>query len=188
MARPLSEDRRKAILAAATELVARDGLSAATAQIAKDAGVPHGSVFTYFSTKAELMNALYLELKGELTGQVMAGLAATAGEREQLYGVWRAWTQWGVAHPRKRRALAQLGASDQIVQATRQSVYASAGPVLEVIRRVSARGALSGAPHDYVAALVEAMASTTMDFMGASPAQAETVCESGFAALWQALT
>jgi AcrR family transcriptional regulator len=187
MARPLSEDRRNAILSAATELVAREGLSAATAQIAKDAGVPHGSVFTYFNTKVELMNAVYLELKKELINTVVAGLSGARGNREQLCEIWRTWTRWGVANPSKRRALAQLGASDQIIGPTRKAGYEGAAPVLEVIWRVSAQGALANAPRDYVGALVEAMAATTMDFMGASPEMADAICESGFEALWRAL-
>jgi len=187
MARPLSEDRRKAILSAATELIAREGLSAATAQIAKNAGVPHGSIFTYFNTKVELVNAVYLDLKRELTDTVVAGLSGATGDREQLYEVWTTWSRWGVANPSKRRALAQLGQSDQITGPTRQAGYDGAAPVLEVIWRVSAQGALAKAPRDYVGALVEALAATTMDFMGASPEKSDAICESGFEALWRAL-
>lgn len=187
MARPLSEDRRKAILVATTELVATEGLSAATAQIAKCAGVPHGSVFTYFNTKTELLNAAYLELKRELTETVVAALPASADDREQLYQIWHCWTRWGVAHPNKRRALAQLGASEQILDLTRKAGYEAAAPVLEVIWRVSAQGALAKVSRDYVGALVEAMAATTMNFMGASPHTADAICESGFEALWKAL-
>ena len=63
MARPKSDDKRSAILAAATAVIVRQGLSAPTAVIAKEAGVANGSLFTYFPTKANLFNALYLELK-----------------------------------------------------------------------------------------------------------------------------
>jgi AcrR family transcriptional regulator len=55
MARPLSEDKRTAILEAATEVVATLGLSAPTAKIAKGAGVAEGTLFTYFANKDELL-------------------------------------------------------------------------------------------------------------------------------------
>lgn len=51
MARPLSEEKRNAILMAAAENVATDGLAARTAKIATAAGVAEGTVFTYFATK-----------------------------------------------------------------------------------------------------------------------------------------
>jgi AcrR family transcriptional regulator len=63
MARPKSEDKRDALMAAATRVIAAQGLSAPTAVIAREAGVSNGSLFTYFETKADLFNQLYLELK-----------------------------------------------------------------------------------------------------------------------------
>ena len=54
MARPRSEDKRTAILEAATEVVAVLGVGAPTAKIAKGAGVAEGTLFTYFATKDDL--------------------------------------------------------------------------------------------------------------------------------------
>ena len=62
MARPRSEDKRDAILTAASELVATQGLGAATAKIAKQAGVAEGTLFIYFANKDDLLNQLYLEI------------------------------------------------------------------------------------------------------------------------------
>lgn len=187
LARPLSEDKRTAIVAAATDLVAREGLSAATAQIAKQAGVPHGSVFTYFETKVSLLNAVYLELKTELTEAVIGQLTGSEDTRSELRQIWTTWTKWGVANPSKRRALAQLGASDQISDATRKAGFDSALPVMEIVWRTSANGPLAAAPRSYVGAIVEALAATTMEFMSKAPDDANVVCEAGFEALWRAL-
>ena len=63
MARPRNEDRRNAILSAATRVIASQGLGAPTAGIAKEAGVSNGSLFVYFDTKATLLNELYVALK-----------------------------------------------------------------------------------------------------------------------------
>ena len=187
MARPLSEDRRNAILAATAELVAEQGLGAATAEIARKAGVPHGSVFTYFATKTDLLNALYLALKTELTEEVLREMPTGDDTFARAHHLWVTWTHWGMRHPIKRRALAQLGVSDQISQASRKASYEDAAAAVSLIRDASARGALKDAPSPYVGALVEAMATTTMDFMIGNPAQAEALCEHGFEALWRAL-
>jgi AcrR family transcriptional regulator len=60
MSRPKSEDKRNPIMAAATRVIDTHGLSTPTALIAKEAGVPNGSLYTYFETKAELFNQLYI--------------------------------------------------------------------------------------------------------------------------------
>jgi AcrR family transcriptional regulator len=74
MARARSENRRNAILSAATRVIASQGLGAATATIAKQAGVSNGSLFLYFDTKAMLLNELYVSLKTEMGAAAIAGL------------------------------------------------------------------------------------------------------------------
>ena len=73
MARARSEKRRNAILSAATRVIASRGLAAATATIAKQAGVSNGSLFLYFDTKAMLLNELYVSLKTEMGAAAIAG-------------------------------------------------------------------------------------------------------------------
>src|SRR5258708_12625452 len=63
MARPKSQEKRNALLAAAIELIAEQGLSVPTSKIAHVAGVAEGTLFTYFETKERLLNDLYVELK-----------------------------------------------------------------------------------------------------------------------------
>jgi AcrR family transcriptional regulator len=73
VARPKSEDKRNAILDAATRLFAERGLAAApTSEISSLAGVAEGTLFTYFGTKDELINSLYRELKLELADAMMS--------------------------------------------------------------------------------------------------------------------
>src|SRR5579864_320739 len=78
MARPRSEDKRNAILAAAAQVIAEQGIGAPTARIARLAGVAEGTLFTYFDTKDELLNQLYLEIKAELREAMMATYPKTA--------------------------------------------------------------------------------------------------------------
>src|ERR1700728_968563 len=102
MARPLSEEKRTAILAAATEAVAMLGVSAPTAKIAKEAGVAEGTLFTYFTNKDELLNRLYLELKMDLRNAMMTGYPAGKSLVDRNRHVWDRLIDWGSAHPLKR--------------------------------------------------------------------------------------
>lgn len=51
MARPKSEDKKQALLEAATQAIAQSGIAASTAVIARNAGVAEGTLFRYFATK-----------------------------------------------------------------------------------------------------------------------------------------
>ncbi len=188
MARPRSEDREHRILAAAAILVAQHGVGAATAQIAKQAGVPHGSIFTYFETKAELLNRTYLALKAELTDAVIEAVATEQVQQAQLRRLWESWISWGVHYPVKRRALGQLSVSDQITPETRAISYAAAKPLVDLIHQVSAGGSLRDLPKPYVASLVETMVTITIEHMSDNPVQAAAISASGFEAMWKALT
>lgn len=58
----LKEERRRAILEAAIPLFARNGFSqTSVSDVARAAGVSHGTVFLYFSSKEELFRAALLE-------------------------------------------------------------------------------------------------------------------------------
>ncbi len=71
MARPLSEEKRQALLDAAAEFVASLGTGASTAKIAKAAGVSEGTLFTYFPTKDDLLQ-FRAQLRTPSARQIMA--------------------------------------------------------------------------------------------------------------------
>lgn len=88
MARPRSEDKHQAILLSAIRLFAEEGLTSPTARIAKEAGVAVGSLFTYFPTKEDLENQVYLHLKSQLR-EALSPPPPGAGLRDQVRHAWR---------------------------------------------------------------------------------------------------
>src|ERR1700689_907423 len=101
MARPKSDEKRSSILEAATRVIFTHGLSAPTAMIAQEAGVANGSLFTYFETKADLFNQLYLELKAEMASAALEGLPVKAELRDQIFHIWVNWMDLAVSNPQK---------------------------------------------------------------------------------------
>ena len=187
MARPRSEERRSAIMAAATRVIAAQGLGAATATIAKEAGVSNGSLFTYFETKADLLSQLYVELKSEMGAVALQGLSTEGEDRSQMFHLWRNWLRWAASRPEKRRALAHLSVSDEIAPESREAAHQAMAGVATLLERSRKNGALGNAPLAFVSALMSAMADTTMDFMIADPANADAHCQAAFEALWRML-
>jgi AcrR family transcriptional regulator len=188
MARPRSEDKRNAIMAAATRVIVTQGLSAPTATIAQEAGVANGTLFIYFETKADLLNQLYLELKTSMASAALEGLPAEAPLREQLLHLWSNWTSWAASNPDKRRALAQLGVSDEITRASRAAGNESMMDIAELLQRGRANGPMRNAPMGFVLAILNSVAEATMDFMIQDPTNAKKHSKVGFEALWRVLT
>ena len=125
MAKPKSEDKRNSILSAATQVFAERGLGAPTAAITTAAGIAEGSLFTYFKTKDELINALYRELKLELADSMMSSFPRKQSVRRRLEHVWRGYLQWGVDNPDQQKVLKQVqvwGISLKILCVTASSV------------------------------------------------------------------
>jgi AcrR family transcriptional regulator len=188
MARQKSADKRQAILSAAITQIAKEGLGAATASIAKEAAVANGSFFTYFETKQELFNQLYRELKLELIAVVREEWPDASELRTRFRHNWMRWTKWGADFPEKRRALAQLSVSDLVTDETRASGIWEAEFTLDVIREISRKGALKGQPPAFVFSIVETLAGATMDFMIRDPKHAASLQASGFEAAWKAIS
>src|ERR1700726_103168 len=99
MARPKSQDKRNALLAAAIELIAEQGLRVPTPKIAHGAGVAEGTLFTYFETKESLLNELYVELKREEREEMMRDYPVHASLQDRARHLWDTYVGLGITHP-----------------------------------------------------------------------------------------
>ncbi|OLF55562.1 TetR/AcrR family transcriptional regulator [Pseudomonas chlororaphis] len=187
MARPKSADKRNALLSAAVEVFAEQGLASPALKIAKAAGVAEGTLFNYFATKDELLNELYLDLKSELRDVMMPGYPRNETLKKRLRHVWQAYVEWGVAEPQKRKVMTLLNLSGQV---TEQSKLAGMQDFVEVnalMQESMALGLLRQQPPAFLSAIMGALAETAMDFISREPGQADQYAEAGFEALWNAI-
>jgi AcrR family transcriptional regulator len=188
MAKPRSEDRRAALLSAATNVFAEHGLAAPTALISKTAKVSEGSFFTYFKTKDELINALYRELRLDLAAAVMAAFPRKANVQARLKHVWNGYVSWGVDHPVARRALKHVSMSNVITD----DVRAEGGVLFAEVERMQldavAQRKLQHLPPVMVSQALKALAEMTMDLIVREPQRAAELKAAGFQMLWGALT
>jgi AcrR family transcriptional regulator len=187
MPRPRDDDKRSAILSAAIRLLAADGLGVATAAIAKAAGISNGSLFTYFATKSELINQLYLEVKMGMAAAALEGISAKASLRDQCARMWSNWTHWAAKFPERRRVLALIGVSADLTPETRTAGHQLMMPLAMLLERARAKGPLRDAPMTFAIAMMNALAETTMDFMVQDPKNADAHSKTGFDALWRML-
>ena len=174
-------------MAAATRVIAAQGLGAPTALIAREAGVSNGSLFTYFETKADLFNQLFVELKTDMAAASLAGRAAEAPMREQFRRLWDNWMTWATANPDKRRVLALLTVSEEITGPAQAAAQRAMAEIADIVGQARARGPLRDAPAGFAEAAMNSLAEATMDFIVSDPARAGDYRQAGFAALCRLL-
>jgi AcrR family transcriptional regulator len=186
VARPKSEDKRNAILDSATRVFADRGLTAApTSEISKQAGIAEGTLFTYFKTKDDLINALYREIKLELADAMMSGFPRKKSVRTKLRHVWDGYVNWGVTNPKQRKVLAQLQVSGMISE---ESFEAGSAPFVEMLNMI--RDAIeqhilrADLPIELISKVLGALAEATMDLIVLKPAMANKYRYGGFEIYW----
>lgn len=184
MARLRSPEKRKAILQAAIEEIDQLGLGAPTAKIARRAGVAEGTLFTYFSSKDELLNELYLELKSETYERVYADFSPEADLRERAWHVWSSYLDWVLEFPKKRKVSAQLNVSDVIGAETRAKAAAGRRGIEKMLEELGERGARD-LPKEFASTAILAMQEATIDLIAKHPKQRKVLIERTFEALWR---
>jgi AcrR family transcriptional regulator len=187
MARHLSEDKRNALLDAATDVVARLGVGAPTAKVAAGAGVAEGTLFTYFATKDELLNQLYLAIKMDLRDAIIQGFPPEKSLVDRIRHIWNGYVRWGSAHPQKRKAMGQLAVSDRITDEIKKTGGEAFAEMSGLVRELAAGGPLRDQTPDFVAAIMNALAEVTMDFIAKEPAKAKSFTKAGFEAFCKAV-
>ncbi|OCP09419.1 MULTISPECIES: TetR/AcrR family transcriptional regulator [unclassified Ensifer] len=184
MARPLSEEKRQAILESAINTMAELGLGAPTARIAKGAGVAEGTLFIYFPNKDALLNELYLELKREIAEEMLAGYRSDADHRTQWRHVWDRYIEWGAKHPARRKAMRQLVVSDRVLEQSRVAGARAFEDIQQLFDKSLSSGALREQPAAFLAGVMEAIAEVTLDFVARQPERMEEFKQLGFQAFW----
>jgi len=186
VARPKSEDKRNAILDAATRVFAERGLTAApTSEISKQAGVAEGTLFTYFKTKDDLINALYREIKLELADAMMSDFPRKKSVRARLRHVWDSYVNWGVTNHEQRTVLAQLQVSGML---SKESLEAGGAPFVEIQNMtqdaIEQHILRTDLPIELISKVLGALAEATMDLIVLKPAMANRYRNGGFEIYW----
>jgi AcrR family transcriptional regulator len=185
MARPKSDDKHNALLLAAEQVFAERGLAAApTSAISKQAGVAEGTLFTYFRTKDELVNALYRSIKLELADALMSHFPRQGPVRDRLEYLWNAFVDWGVANPQRLNVLDQLSVADTVSEESKAVGYEPFAEIEALAQYSIKTGVLRAYPVAFIAASMKTLAETTMAFMNVYPEEAKRYRKVGFEVFW----
>jgi TetR/AcrR family fatty acid metabolism transcriptional regulator len=136
-----AEEKRRLILDAAVRVFAHKGFhTSRVGDIAEEAGVAHGLLYHYFSSKDEVLETIFRETWSDLLSEIDGIEASDAPAREQLERVAaRLLRSWRV-HPDVVRVLVREIARSAEVQ---QRIGELVKPI-EAIQRIIAHGQETG--------------------------------------------
>lgn len=95
MARERSEEKRNSFLSVALKMFVEKGVqNTSTAEIAKGAGTAAGTLFLYFPTKQDLVNALAIKVVKELSDFINSLLDPSLSARDTFLAIWNGSIYW----------------------------------------------------------------------------------------------
>jgi len=188
MARPLSPQKQAALLDAAVITLAENGLSATTASIAKRADVAVGTLFTYFPTKEQLLNDVYLMLKADMAEVLVADYPKDADFRTQIMHVWRSYTEWSLRNPAGKRVLRLLAVSDLLTPDTLANTPESLDLADKMFDSAIKHSLFVTDAKEFIYAVLQNISDATSDQIEKQPGEKEALLALGFRMMWNAIS
>jgi AcrR family transcriptional regulator len=88
--------------------------------IAEEAGVGMGTIYNYFASKEELINALYLKLKEDEAAYMLSNFKSGMSVRQSFFFFWTNILSYFISHPKEFQFLEQFYFSPLIDLQARQ--------------------------------------------------------------------
>ena len=129
-------DKKQSILDVSLKLFVERGFhGTSTAEIAKTAGVATGTLFHYFKTKEELINTLYLNIKGCLLNDVKGNYNDKESFKENIKKLWLKFINFGINNPYKFQFILIFHSSPYITSLTKEQAETRFVEVLEIYKK-----------------------------------------------------
>lgn len=186
----MSADRRQQLIESAVSVFAREGVSAGnTGTVAKQAGVAAGTLFNYFKSKADLVQAAYLDCKLRAAEKMRAAIVSERPASENLRAIWISAIEWHLNHAEATAFMEQVRNSPAWQSEDLSCKAAEAFAFLfEFVSEAQARGEIADLPHEYLEGVFSSLFLTTVAYMRENRLEPDDAfAERSFAVLWQAI-
>ena len=189
MARVKVQDKYRAILDAAVEVFAERGFwDTPTSLISKTAGIADGTLFTYFKTKDDLIQEVYLDLKREMAREMLEGMSALDTTQAKLRHIWNHYVEWGVKRPNQYKVLQQISTSYKVADEVKAQAIEPFSEIEQMTAACIAQGVFRDYPIEYLGALIDSQAMMTIRFATLNPDNLAYYQQIGFDILWNGVT
>jgi len=183
-------DKREAILETALVLFTERGFyGTPTAMISREAGVATGTLFFYFKTKEELIDALYRQIKGEAGAALRQGVEKERTIQAKICRVGENAIAWGIRNPEKFRFMEQFACSPFVSTTAHEEGMSHFRFLQELVRE----GIREGVIRDYDPELLCSVLASSLSGLPSrimatpDPKKREMLIRQGLAFLWNGL-
>ncbi|MDN5284295.1 MAG: transcriptional regulator, TetR family [Mucilaginibacter sp.] len=181
-------DKRELLLDTALRLFVEFGFHATpTSKIAKQAGIANGTLFYFFSTKDELIKALYVDIKSRMTAYILE----TIKDETSLYGIIKGYYSaplyWALEHKTEFQFVTQFSNSPYLNQIAADEIQKHIQPFLDIITRGVQEGVLKPIDVDIIFALIRGHTFSINQYLIEKPfpkAEQDKVIDETFYLLW----
>jgi AcrR family transcriptional regulator len=190
MSRSLNPEKRSNLLDAALRLFVANGVgSTSTAEIARAAGVAAGTLFLYFPTKQELVDALALQIGAGQSAHIQALLDAGQPARQMFYTIWEGTLNWFLDHLPAYQYLQQVRDSGLISAAAVQESARYFAYYFEAIQKGLAEGSLKPYPAALIGDFLYHDLAAVMPHLqrASDPALRPGIIRQGFDIFWDGI-
>jgi AcrR family transcriptional regulator len=190
MVRNLQPEKREAFLTAALDLFVAQGVqNTSTAEIARQAGTAAGTLFLYFPTKQDLVDALALQFGQAQADNINAQLTASLTARESLSVIWQASIDWFQDHVTAYRYIRQVSDSGMLSPAVAQESAHFFRFYYTAIQKGLAENAIQPYPPDLIGAFLYQDIIAAMDLVLAQPdpVKKAEIIHTGFDIFWDGI-
>lgn len=179
-------DKKAAVLKAALELISEQGFHGAPmSQIAQRANIGVGTIYRYFSSKEEMINALYIDIKTRLIRYILRNYSEDLPVQESFKQMFRDVVRYCIEHHPELSFMEQYENSPLITPATRAEASRIAGPVNNLFQRAAAENLLKELPLEMYGALIYgAVISLVKLYLSGKAKLDEGSLDAGLNAVW----
>ena len=179
-------DKRTAILAAALDLIAEQGFQGSPmSQVAQRADIGVGTIYRYFDGKDDLLNALYLEVKRQITGHVVRGYSEDIPLTKAFKQALRNIVEFYAENPQMLSFSEQYLSSPLITATTHEEGMRVAEPVSRLFQRACEQELLKPMPISLMAEMIYgAVMSLAKYFINGLSQDRQADMDAGVEAIW----
>lgn len=149
-------EKRDLILQAALKLFVQYGFHGTpTSKIASEAGVSNGTLFHYFSTKDELVVALYVHIKSNLAGCFSFDNRLNETFKATFKRMYLQWMAWGLENPLEFRFVWQFVSSPYRTMVTDETIQEHNKRLMTMMQEAMDARIFKSMPADLIMNLIQ---------------------------------
>jgi AcrR family transcriptional regulator len=189
MVRELSNEKKQAFLDAALRLFAAGGVqNTSTAEIAKEAGTAAGTLFLYFPSKQDLVDAVAVMICQEESEAINNLLDPALPVRDSLFAIWDGSIRWLMAHPDAFRFSMQTREPGVVTQSAALETARYFAFFYTTIQRGLDEGSLKPYPIDLIGGYLYQDIVAVINHLQAQPVGGlEKAIQQGFELFWDGI-